>query len=285
MNTSLQPLLTEAVLFFSERGIAKQMLYPEFEALLEGMVVTPEFADETIEAVFLQINNRLHVRAAVFFTIDFDLDGNINPLWNMPLRTLAEKAGRGPDMGGGPIRLACLGFCSESRFRPNLWKPAQREGRSDLLMLKEAVTRNSLGILGEDRETMAVIQAERLQMAAEDAWYGGGNVINVQVQADNAEPEAAEQSAEKDATASRILEQERASHEEQVVELKRQLEELLQLREVELAAERQRHVDHLAIVQGELLDIKKELEQQQKINGSLKRDLSKLQKQSASDLE
>jgi hypothetical protein len=44
-------------------------------------------------------------------------------------------------------------------------------------------------------------------------------------------------------------------------------------------------VDHLAIVQGELLDIKKELEQQQKINGSLKRDLSKLQKHSASDAE
>ena len=280
MNTSLQPLLTEAVLFFSDRGIAKQMLYPEFEALLEGMVVTPEFAEETIEAVFLQINNRLHVRAAVFFTIDFDLDGNINPLWDMPLRTLAEKAGRGPDMGGGPIRLACLGFCSESRFRPHLWKPSQRDGRSDLLLVKEAVTRNTLGILGEDRETMAIIQTERLQMAAEDAWYGDGRVID-----DNAEPETAKQSAEKVATASRILEQERVSHEEQVFELKRQLEELLQLREDELATERQRHVDHLAIVQGELLDIKKELEQQQKINGSLKRDLSKLQKHSASDAE
>jgi hypothetical protein len=285
MNSSLQPLLTEAILFFSDRGIAKQMLYPEFEALLEGMVVTPEFAEETIEAVFLQINNRLHVRAAVFFTIDFDLDGNINPLWDMPLRALAEKAGRGPDMGGGPIRLACLGFCSESRFRPNLWKPAQRDGRSDLLLVKEAVTRNTLGILGEDRETMAVIQAERLQMAAEDAWYGDGSVIDVPVRADNAEPETARQSAEKVATASRILEQERVSHEEQVFELKRQLEELLQLREDELATERQRHVDHLAIVQGELLDIKKELEQQQKINGSLKRDLSKLQKHSASDAE
>tara|TARA_R110000782_G_scaffold178346_3_gene269210 strand:- start:404 stop:889 length:486 start_codon:yes stop_codon:yes gene_type:complete len=161
-----------------------------------------------------------------------------------------------------------------------LWKPSQRDGRSDLLLVKEAVTRNTLGILGEDRETMAIIQTERLQMAAEDAWYGDGRVID-----DNAEPETPKQSAEKVATASRILEQERVSHEEQVFELKRQLEELLQLREDELATERQRHVDHLAIVQGELLDIKKELEQQQKINGSLKRDLSKLQKHSASDAE
>lgn len=78
MNIVRKPLLTEAVLLFSERGIAKEMLYPEFEALLDGMVSTPEFADETVEAVFLQISNRLHVRGAVFFTIDFDLDGNIN---------------------------------------------------------------------------------------------------------------------------------------------------------------------------------------------------------------
>lgn len=87
------------------------------------------------------------------------------------------------------------------------------------------------------------------------------------------------------AAALRILQQECVSHEERVVELKRQLEDLLQLREVELAVERQRHVDHLAIVQGELLDIKKELEQQQKINGLLKRDLSKLQKHSPNDVE
>ncbi|GGD09587.1 hypothetical protein [Halopseudomonas salina] len=282
MNITHKPLLTEAVLFFAERGIAKQMLYAEFEALLDGMVATPEFADETVEAVFVQINNRLHVRAAVFFTLDFDLDGHISPLWNMPLRALAEKAGRGPDMGGGPIRLACLGFCSDNRFKPNLWKPAQREGKADLLMIKEAVTRNTLGILGDDREALAVIQTEHLQMAAEDAWYGGGNVVSPQARVGSQLPEQDKKSS---AQAAAAATEQQAAHKEQISDLKRQLDELRQLREVELAAERQRHKDHLAIVQGELHDIKNELALQQKINITLKRDLSRLQNRSASDAD
>mgnify|MGYP006952905825 CR=1 FL=1 len=94
MSTAAKPLLTEAVMFFSERGISKEMLFPEFEALLDGLVASPEFADETVEAVFLQINARLQVRAAVFFTLDFDLDGYVNRLWNMPLRQIAERAER-----------------------------------------------------------------------------------------------------------------------------------------------------------------------------------------------
>jgi len=287
MNTTHKPLLTEAVLFFSERGIAKQMLYPEFEALLDGMVATPEFADETVEAVFLQINSRLHVRAAVFFTLDFDLDGNISPLWNMPLRNMAEKAGRGPDMGGGPIRLACLGFSVDSRYKPNLWKPAQRQGKSDLLMIKEAITRNTLGILGDDREALAVIQTDNLQMAAEDAWYGGGNVVSPLARVGGQEPEKGQQAeADEAAQASAQAQHEaQAGDQQQINDLKRQIEELRQLREVELAAERQRHQDHLAIVQGELLDIKHELELQQKVNIALKRDMAKMQNRSASDAE
>ena len=284
MNTTHKPLLTEAVLFFSERGIAKQMLYPEFEALLDGMVATPEFAEETVEAVFVQINSRLHVRAAVFFTLDFDLDGHINPLWNMPLRNMAEKAGRGPDMGGGPIRLACLGFCVDTRYRPNLWKPGLRDGKSDLLRVKEAVTRNTLGILGDDRETLAVIQTENLQMAAEDAWYGGGNVVSPTARVGSAQPEQAFQPRPSEPAPTPVSSQQSAER-QQISDLRQQLEELRQLREVELASERQRHQDHLAILQGELLDIKNELALQQKINLALKRDMAKLQNRSSSEAE
>ncbi|MBQ0744476.1 MAG: hypothetical protein KBT85_14380 [Pseudomonas sp.] len=277
MNTVRKPLLTEAVMFFSERGIAKEMLYPEFEALLDGMVSSPEFADETVEAVFLQISNRLHVRGAVFFTIDFDLDGNINSLWNMPLRTMAEKAGRGPDMGGGPIRLVCLGFSADPKFRPHLWKPGQREGRSDLLMIKEAVTRNTLGILGDDEEALTVLQTDRLQMAAEDAWYGGSNVVSI----DSSSAAANEKSR----AAAEIGEQERAAQAAQIAELHEQIDQLVQQKHAELIALRQQHEDHLAIIQGELGDIKNELAQQQKLNAALKRDMSKLQSRTSTDVE
>lgn len=279
MNTVRKPLLTEAIMFFSERGIAKEMLYPEFEALLDGMVATPEFADETVEAVFLQISNRLHVRGAVFFTVDFDLDGNINRLWNMPLRNLLEKAGRGPDMGGGPIRLVCLGFTPSSKYRPLLWKPGQREGRSDLLMIKEAVTRNSLGILGEDEDALSALRAERLQMAAEDAWYGGSSVVGIESMPSPAAREIPQVDHEE-------LARERAAvHAAQIADLHEQIDQLVQQKHAELAALRQQHEDHLAIIQGELGDIKNELAQQQKLNMTLKRDVLKLQSRSPTDVD
>ena len=274
-----KPLLTEAVMFFSEQGIAKEMLFPEFEALLDGLVAATDFADETVEAVFLQINHRLHVRAAVFFTIDFDLEGNVNRLWNLPLRNMAEKAGRGPDMGGGPVRLVCLGFCNTKAYQPHLWKPGQRGGKPDLARIKQAVTRNSLGILGEDEETRAILATENLQMAAEDAWYGAG-------------VPAADEVAASDEKLAAELDKLRQTHAAEVAEYLRKIGELqARLRQVEyehveqLAMMKGEHADHLTVAQGELLDIKDELAEQQKINGLLRRELAKAQTRLPSDAE
>ena len=273
-----KPLLTEAVMFFSEQGIAREMLFPEFEALLDGLVAATEFADETVEAVFLQINHRLHVRAAVFFTIDFDLEGNVNRLWNLPLRNMAEKAGRGPDMGGGPVRLACLGFCNKKDYQPHLWKPGQRGGKADLARIKQAVTRNSLGILGEDEEAQAVLATENLQMVAEDAWYG-----------------ASTSSAEESASSNQLvadMDKLRQTHAGEVSEYLRQIGELqARLRQAEyehvaqLAMMKGEHADHLTVAQGELMDIKDELAEQQKVNGLLRRELARAQTRLPSEAE
>ncbi len=284
MNAASKPLLTEAVMFFSERGICKEMLYPEFEALLDGLMATPDFADETMEAVFLQINSRLQIRAAVFFTLDFDEDGYVNRLWNMPLRSIAEKAGRGPDMGGGPIRLVCLGFTNQAQYKPHLWKPGQRNGRSDLAWLKEAVRRNALGIVGEDEEARALLASERLQVAAEDAWYGGGNSIETVRLGLAGEPEKA---PEQKAAASEG-EQEReefqrkaALYVRQIQSLQAQLGAMQSAYQAELERLREEHADQLKVAQGELMDIKQELASQQKANAALKRDLTRLQTRSS----
>ena len=276
MSTAAKPLLTEAVMFFSERGISKEMLFPEFEALLDGLVASPEFADETVEAVFLQINARLQVRAAVFFTLDFDLDGYVNRLWNMPLRQIAERAERGPDMGGGPIRLVCLGYNKQPQYRPMLWKPGQRAGTNDLALVKDAVARNSLGILGEDEETLGVISPERLNIAAEDAWYGGGNIVGG-VAAEAAVAEEAQAQQEKH-------DREVREYRQQIELLNNRLRALTLEKEQALVELRGTHAEHLEIVQGELLDIKQELAQQQKVNAHLKRELSKAQSRSSTDI-
>lgn len=258
--------LTEAVMFFSQWGICKQMLFPEFEALLDGMVNTPEFADETVEAVFLQISSRLHFRRAVFFTIDFDQEGHISSLWNLPLRLMADKAGRGPDMGGGPIRLACAGFTRHPQHKAHLWKPGQRGGRSDLLHIKDAVTRNTLGILSEDDNALAMLAAGQLHMAAEDAWFG--------------EQEQRATATDRDAA----LDEEREKHQRESAELRQQIDALQtelqivqQARDNDIEMLRQSHREHLAVLQGEMLDIKQSLEEQQQLNQGLKRELSKLQ--------
>lgn len=269
-----KPLLTEAVMFFSDQGIAREMLFTEFEALLDGLVAAPDFADETVEAVFLQINSRLYVRAAVFFTVDFDLDGYVNRLWNLPLRTLAEKAARGPDMGGGPIRLSCLGFCHHKEYQHSMWKPGQRGGKADLAWIKQAVTRNGLGIIGEDEEAKVVLTTENLQVVAEDAWYGA-TASQEEEAADSVDP-LLEMTAE--------MEKLRKSHAGEVDEYLRQIGELqARLRQQEqehrdqLDRLRGEHADHLTIVRGELQDIKRQLEEQQKLNGSLRRELQRLQ--------
>lgn len=280
MSTAPKSLLTEAVMFFSERGVCKEVLYTEFEALLDGLVATPEFADETIEAVFLQINNRLQVRAAVFFTMDFDMDGYVNRLWNMPLRQLAEKAGRGPDMGGGPIRLACLGFTTAPQHRENMWKPGQRNGRADLALIKEAVSRNALGIIGDEEEAFTPIATERLRVAAEDGWYDDSRGITEAV----SEPVAAEQAIEDQAQRERDEHLKKiALYTRQVLTLQERLKQAEDRRLTDLNQLRQDHTDHLNLIRGEMIDIKNELAHQQKINASLRRELAKAQNRTSID--
>lgn len=275
-----KPLLTEAVMFFSEQGVSREMLYPEFEALLDGMVSAPECADESIEAVFLQINHRLHIRAAVFFTLDFDLDGYVNRLWNMPLRSLAEKAARGPDLGSGPIRLVCLGYCAQNQYRPSLWKPAQRSGKSDLAHIAQALTRNSLGIIGEEEEKLSPVATKNLQLAAEERWYENAAALS--------NPQSDEAVQELKAEIERL----KHVHAEKTSGLQQQIEELQKRLTVQESVHiqqqqrlRAKHDGHLQVVQGELLDVKQELVEQQRHNGLLRRELSRLQSRTPSNNE
>lgn len=171
MSMQNKPQMVEAVMFFSERGgICKQMFFTEFEALLDGVVNMPEFADQQMRIAYVSINPRLMIKAAVFFYLDFDEKGAPDSGWNIPLQHLAERAGRGPDLGAGPIRLGCRSQCPVSWHQMHLWDPNLAPGQNDLVLLRDAVRRNNLGILVEEESAQAVV-TERLQMASEDKWY------------------------------------------------------------------------------------------------------------------
>ncbi|MCQ4242712.1 chromosome partitioning protein ParA [Stutzerimonas stutzeri] len=166
----IKPQTVEAVLFFNDAGVCKEMLYPEFEAMLDGVVTMPEFADQQMRVVYVLVNSRLQIRAAVFFYLDFNEDGSADSGWNIPLRSLAERTGRGPDLGAGRIRLACRSQCPVAWHQMHLWDPELTQERNHLLMLRDRVSRNQLGLL-VDEDTPQVVSAERLQVVAEETWY------------------------------------------------------------------------------------------------------------------
>src|SRR5690606_25183244 len=102
------PEQLEAVFLFQGDSVAREMLYREFEAILDGFVPVTEYAGGLAKAVYVQVNPDLMMSAAVFFILAFDDKGMIDRRWNVPLQQLAASAARGPDLGAGPIRLACF---------------------------------------------------------------------------------------------------------------------------------------------------------------------------------
>ncbi|WP_432706439.1 chromosome partitioning protein ParA [Azotobacter salinestris] len=144
--------MVEAVMFFNEQGICREMLLPEFEAVLDGVVGLPDLADQQVRLAYLLISPRLEVRAAVFFYLDFDEDGAADPGWNLPLRQLSERAAPGIDLGAGPIRLVSRSRCPAAWHRMHLWDPELQ----DLMSLRDAAKRNQLGLLCEEEGAPAV---------------------------------------------------------------------------------------------------------------------------------
>jgi hypothetical protein len=138
--------LSEAVLFIEHRQISREMLYSEFEAILDGVVPMCDLAGSSAKAVYLRIDEQLCIVAAVFFRISFDAQGNADRRWNVPLLQFADNSARGPDLGAGPIRLACHSQCSVAWHQQNLWDPDMTPGANDFILLKKAIKANRLGL-------------------------------------------------------------------------------------------------------------------------------------------
>lgn len=136
---ALSSVTSEAILFFDHRGITKSMLYSDFEAILDGMVGVPEFADREVRAAYCLVNGQIEVLSLVLFTIEFGVDGMADTTWNVPLRHLAEHAGQGPDMGAGPIRLACRSQCPVAWHQDQMWDPAMKPGANDFILIRDTL--------------------------------------------------------------------------------------------------------------------------------------------------
>jgi hypothetical protein len=136
----------QAVLFFGADGISKELLYPELEALLEGFVPIDEWVDTTQRAVYVEFNHRFCPTAAVFFLMEFTSKGFVDAAWNLPLFDMARTAHKGPDLGAGPIHLACASHCPIAYFEKWMWDPDIEATSVQFAQIRAALQRNRLGV-------------------------------------------------------------------------------------------------------------------------------------------
>lgn len=137
----------EAVFLFQEEQISRELLYPEFEAILDGFIPVPEFANSSAKAAYVQVDHSLCITGVVFFLLGFDASGMVDRRWNVPLRQLVESGGSGPDMGAGAIRLACYSQCSIAWHQKNLWDPQMQRGNNSFVAMRKAAKANRLGLV------------------------------------------------------------------------------------------------------------------------------------------
>ncbi len=146
-------MITEAIAFIDNAVVVKEMLYPEFEAILDNVVAINEYKDKDATAVYLRIDQHLKIRAAVFFYLGFDQRGYVDKNWNIPLRHLADTGGVGPDLGAGPIKLSCRSQCSVSWHQRGLWDPELDGVNNSFTHLARAVKNNRLGLAVTEPES------------------------------------------------------------------------------------------------------------------------------------
>lgn len=137
---------TDAVLFFEGDAIGKEMLLPEFEAVLDHVVAVPEYAEQDAKAVLVRINPHLDVIAAVFFRLKFNSKGVADASWNLPLDHIAAHSAPGPDMGSGKIRLGCTSQCCVPWHQKQLWDPVMRPDNNSFVTIRRAIKQNRLGL-------------------------------------------------------------------------------------------------------------------------------------------
>lgn len=161
--------LARAIFFFGSEGLlSKEMHYPEFEAVLDGYVPSVEWKNRTAKAVFVEVDSKLRVRTALFFTVGFNEKGEVESRWNLPLEQMVNNAQRGPDLGAGPIRLVCASQCPIKFFQEFLWDPDLRAGHNQLQIIRKAVERNKLSIqFRENPEAEHISQSQSGNLNAE----------------------------------------------------------------------------------------------------------------------
>jgi len=153
----LKPLhdgIYEAVFFLDTQFVFREMHFSEFEGLLEKGTAFEGLTDKEVTAVYLEIAGNLLPTAVVFFKIYIDDHGIADPEWNIPLRRLARMSASGPDLGAGPLKLACRSQCAISWHQRDLWDPDMSPGGNDFQIIRRALIENKLNLGSKSSEDL-----------------------------------------------------------------------------------------------------------------------------------
>lgn len=129
----------EFIMFWEGDDIARTMLYDDFDVTLSGLVPQSQYARREVRGAYLQLDDSLTVKGCALFTMQFDRQGFPEAGWNIPLAHMVEIAGLGPDMGRGPIHLACRSQCPVSWHAPRMWDPVLRDDVNTFEQIRVAI--------------------------------------------------------------------------------------------------------------------------------------------------
>jgi len=160
-----------AVFFLEGNQVAREMRASEFGAFLDGYVGLSDLAETEVKAVLVDLSSDLLVRALVFFRIWFDEEGRADSSWNVPIEELATRGAKGPNMGGGAIRLVCRSQCPDPQLASELWDPDMTPGNNHFQVIRKAVNANTLKFRRaqpEEEENIPVLRAGESDAALAD---------------------------------------------------------------------------------------------------------------------
>lgn len=141
-NTNALLGQVEAYCVFSGKAVTQVLNSEQFEQITEGESSLDGLRGKTRFA-YVVANRHQMIQSIVLFFLPLDEEGLCLDGWRLPLDRLSDTAGRGPNMGGGRIRLACYSQCSISWHKESLWDPVT----STFTAIKRAINDNFSNLL------------------------------------------------------------------------------------------------------------------------------------------
>ena len=140
--------LEEVILLFDANGteVVSEMRFADFETLVDQGGTLEAHAASRVQAAYVLVGTGLMVRGVVLFVFAVNEEGFVDAGFNVPLGYLVENAGAGPDIGNGPVPLACKGQCPVPWHASKLWRSPGDGDEHAVMLIQKAVWRNRLGI-------------------------------------------------------------------------------------------------------------------------------------------